>query len=144
LNLEKIAQSIADQLPAGALEGSDNRYHRLGAIAISIFGTIVVSFLIYVFYLILHKMILTEGKVLEGIGLLGVILCILCGLLAVYFFARANEIEAEKKRKVQPPGELEKGATTDKLLPDSNLENVVSVTEQTTELLLIEENDSRR
>lgn len=140
LGLDKIALSVAEQLPSKMdenLQAQKNKFERLGTIALGGFGVIVGSFLIYLLFVTIYKMILTDGKVFEGIGLLAVIVCVLCGLLAVYLFARASELETSTARQIQPLEETSQSNTTSKLLPEAGL-SIESVTERTTELMVVE------
>jgi len=136
LGLEKVAQSLVEQLPAKRdekLEKRKDKIERLGVFALSGFGVVGLGFL---FYLIVFKMILAEGKVLAGIAFLTLIIC---GLLAVVFFNYANSLkEAATKRRLQQPTELPQGGSSAKLLNEPYLETLPSVTERTTELLYVE------
>jgi len=136
LSLEKIAQSLVEQLPSKpneSLEKRKDKLERLGVIALSGFGVVGVGFL---FYLIIFKMMLAEGKVLAGLAFLALIIC---GLLAVVFFNYANSLkDAAVKNRLQEPDELPQDEMSVKLLNDSYLEPMPSVTERTTELLYAE------
>ncbi len=140
LSLEKIAQSVVEQLPVKAEESIEKRrdkIEKLGVAALISFGAIGIGFL---FYQIIFKMMLAQGKVLAGTALL---ILIVCGLLAMVFFNYANSLrEAATKRRLQQPAELPKAETSTKLLDESHLEPVPSVTERTTELLYVEKRDN--
>lgn len=136
LGLEKAAQSLVEQLPAKRdekLEEQTTSIERLGVFALSGFGVVGLGVLIY---LTIFKMILAEGRVLAGIAFLTLIIC---GILAVVFFNYANTLrEAGIKRRFEQPTELGSEEVAGKLLNESYLEPVPSVTERTTELLYVE------
>lgn len=139
LSLEKSAQSLAEQLPTRldeSLEERKNRLERLGVGALSVFGLGVLGFILYnVFY----KLMITQGKIMAGLGLLAFVVIIGCGLLSVILFAKAKEVEeARAKRPLPQPAELEQSEATKRLLPDADLNPLQSVTEHTTELLFAE------
>lgn len=143
--MDKIAQSLAEQLPSQideSLQERKNKFERLGVVSLSVFGTIVASFLIYLLSVIIYKKILIEGDVLQGIAIIGVIVCVICGLLSVYLFARANELEAATKRQIQPTEEIAQGNTTAKLLPEPGF-TIESVTDRTTEFLFVENGEKK-
>ena len=136
LSLEKSAQSLVEQIPAKidqSLERRKEKLERFGAIALSGVGVVGVGALSY---LIIFNMILAQGKILGGLALLTIIIC---GLLAVFFFNYANYLkETAVKNRLQPPEEMREYETPAKLLNDSYLEPIPSVTERTTELLDVE------
>jgi hypothetical protein len=111
----------------------------LGVVALGGFGLIGLGFL---FYQIIFKMILEQGKLLPGIALLTLIVC---GLLAVVFLNYANFLkDAGTKRPLQGPAEIPQGETSTKLLNETYLEPIPGVTEQTTELLYVEKKGGER
>jgi hypothetical protein len=139
LALETIAQSLAEQLPSKldeSLQERKERLEKLGVAALSVFGLGLLSFILYgVFY----KLMMTQGKILAGLAMLGLIVMLGCGLLSVILFARANELkEASAKRRVIEPAELPPGEPTRELLPEAPPEPVFSVVERTTERLFAE------
>jgi zinc-ribbon domain len=139
LGLEKIAQSLAEQLPTQLDENllaKKNRLERLGVTALSIFGVGLFGLLVY---LVGYKLMISQGKLLAGLGVIGFIVLIASGLLSVVLFAKANEVQEESsKRRLQRPEEKSLPADTAKLLPEGHLEPIPSVTERTTELLRTE------
>jgi hypothetical protein len=141
--LEKTAQSLAEQLPAEMdenLQARKERLERLGMILLSMFGAGILGLILYG---IVYKMILVQGRAWEGLGLLALIVMIACGLLSVVLFAKANEAaEASGQRKIREPEKLSHAETTGKLLPETKLEPVPSVTERTTDLLFAEKKKS--
>jgi hypothetical protein len=136
--LELTAKSVTEQLPGKADESllkRKNRLERLGVAALSVFGTGVLGFLLY---LIGYKLMISQGKILAALGILAFILIVGCGLLSVILFAKANEVQEESgKRRLKQPDELGEAATANPLSagpPGSTS----SVTERTTDLLLTE------
>ena len=139
LGLEKIVESLSEQLPAKideSLVAQKNKLERAGMIALSIFGLGLFGLLLY---LVGYKLMLSQGKIIAALGIIGFMVFIGCGLLSVILFAKANEVkEAANKRQVQGPDELHQPSPATNLLPEGQLEPVPSVTENTTELLFAE------
>ena len=55
-----------------------------------------------------YKLMLTQGKILAGLGIIGLIFLIASGLGSVLLFAKANELkEASGKAQLQKPNELQ-------------------------------------
>jgi hypothetical protein len=134
LGLEKIAQSLGEQLPAkfdASLQARKEKLERLGVAALSVFGVGILGLLLYT---VVDKFM--QGRTTAGLGLLALIVILGCGLLSVFLFASANEAkEAAAKRQVQEPAELTPNGETKELLPEAHPEPVFSVAERTTELL---------
>ena len=137
LGLQKIAQSLGEQLPTRrdlSLQEQKERFEKLGVVALSIFGAgVLIPFLYGVFY----KLMWTQGKFLAGLGLLALILVLGCGLLSVILFAKANEVkETSAKRPGSDPSQLKAEADTRELLEHSAPDTPsFSVADRTTELL---------
>ena len=136
LSLEKTVQSLVEQIPAKidqSLKRRKEKLERFGVIALSGVGVVGGGAL---FYMIIFNMMLAQGKILGGLAFLTIIIC---GLLAVFFFNYANSLkETAVKNRLQPPEEMPEYETPAKLLNDSYLEPIPSVTERTTELLYVE------
>ena len=137
LALEKIAQSLVEQLPARldeTLEARKNRFERLGVAALSVFGLGVLGFFLY---MVGYKLMLSQGNLIAVLGLLGLVIVLGCGILSVILFAKAKDVdETVNKRRLEGPAT--QTDTTDKLLNEGFLEPVPTVTERTTELLYAE------
>jgi hypothetical protein len=135
LGLEKIAQSLAEQLPTQLNEdllAKKDRLERLGVTALSVFGLGLLGLLIY---MVGYKLI-AQGRLLAALGIIGLIVLVGSGLLSVILFAKANEMKEESnKRRLEQPEEASLRADTAKLLQENRLEPVPSITEHTTELL---------
>jgi len=139
LGLEKVAQTLVEQLPTKLdenLEAQKNRLEQWGVAALSVFGLGLLSALLY---WIVYKLMITQGNVMTGLAFLGFLVLVGCGLLSVILFAKANEVgEAKNKRRITQPEGPAKSETTRELLPEGRLEQTPSVTEHTTELLFVE------
>jgi hypothetical protein len=137
LGLDKIAQSLGEQLPARvdeSLLARKERLEKLGVAAVSVFGLGLLSLLLY----LLGRKVITEGNVVEALVMLGLFVMFACGMLSVILFARAKELgEQAGKRQLQPTA-TEKSSSTKELLTEGSFEPVPTVTERTTELLFVE------
>ena len=143
--LEKIARSVSEQLPSKLdenLQDKKNKLERLGVAALSVFGVGVLGLFLY---MVGYKLMLTQGKILAALGVLGLLIILGSGLLSVYLFAKAKDVqEASGKRRLQHTDEMPEAAGTSKLLEESNLEEMPSVAQRTTELLFTEENSGAK
>ena len=141
LALEKIAVSLNEQLPARvepSLLARKDRLEKMGVAALSVFGLGVFGFLLYS---VGYKLLMTQGNLLAALAIIGFVIMVVCGLGSVILFARAKELgeEATKRR----PGELPKGTeATKELLTEGHFEPVPTVTERTTELLVVEKRET--
>jgi uncharacterized membrane protein len=146
LGLEKVVQSLTEQLPTRkdeTLAQRKQRFERLGVAALSVFGFGVLSFILYsVFY----KLMISQGKVWAGLGILAVLIMLGSGLLSVILFAKANEVkeEAASKRELKPPTELTTEADTRELLPEGQPAPIFSVADRTTDLLAVKPMDDKK
>lgn len=140
LGLERVEQSLTEQLPTKAnisLLKRKERLEQLGVAALGVFGLGILGFILYS---ALSKLMLSQGKFLAVLATLGLVIMMGCGLLSVILFAKANELkEASSKRQVHEPAEIPPGNATGKVLV-AHAKPVLSVTERTTELLDIERN----
>lgn len=143
LGLEKVAQSVNEQLPTELDENllaQKARYERWGRAALSVFGLGVLSLILY---FIVYQEMIVKGDILGGLAALGFILLVAAGLASVLLFVKASEVKQETaKRRSQAQADVKeavkKADTTGRLLPEIHLEPLPSVTEQTTDLLLVE------
>ena len=144
LGLEKIALSLTEQLPTRADDSpasEKERLERWGLAALSVFGAGVVALLLF---FIVYRMMFLEGKILNGLALLGMMIMGACGILAVILFAKAKEVEESAgKRRIQQKDAAVAATSTKELLTEGHLEPVPSVTDRTTDLLYAEKKDAR-
>ena len=135
LSLEKVVESLVEQLPSIDLETLQDRKRRVDRWLKIIGGTAISIVVGSILWGIIYEIIIVKGEVLGGTIFLAVIVgLILVALLAVY----RNSLEkASTKRKLsqssQPPAE-----ETARLLPGAPDALMSSVTERTTELLTID------
>ncbi len=145
LGLEKVTQTLVEQLPTKlgeSLQEQKNRLEQWGVAALSVFGLGVLGLLLYG---TVYKLMITQGRVMGGLALLGLVAIISCGLLSVYLFAKAQEVEkAKTKRRITQAEDLTPIETTRGLLPEGQLEQITSVTERTTELLVAEKKSAAK
>jgi hypothetical protein len=138
LGLEKVAQTLTEQLPTKvekSLAEQKEKLQRLGVVALSVFGVGVLSFVLYNAF---TKLMVRQGPLLAALILLAGIVVLGCGLLSVFLFAKANEL-----KEGPAPRNLEEApvSETGKLL-DAHHPPAFAVTDRTTELLSVE--NSRR
>jgi|SRR5215213_1874726 len=130
LGLEKIAQSLTEQLPNVAvksLQERKERLERLGVASLSVFGLGIIGFLLYNIFI---KLMLTQGPVVATLAVLGAIVFIGSGLASVILFAKAKELkEAAGKRQIDSSSE-----STGKLLK-AREQPAFSIADRTTNLL---------
>jgi len=130
LGLEKIAQSLTEQLPTVAVKSLQERKERLerfGVASLSIFGLGIVAFLLYNIFL---KLMPAYGPLVASLAVLAAVVFIGSGLASVILFAKAKELkETAGKRAIGSPGE-----PTGKLL-ERHQQPVFSIAEGTTNLL---------
>ena len=130
LGLEKIAQSLMEQLPTVAVTSLQERKERLehfGVASLSIFGLGIVAFFLYNIFL---KLMPAYGSLVAGLAVLAAVVFIGSGLASVILFAKAKELkEAAGKRAIGSPGE-----PTGKLL-EPHQQPAFSIVEGTTNLL---------
>lgn len=134
LGLEKIAQSLTEQLPTVAvksLQERRDRLERLGVASLSVFGLGVFGFLLYNIF---FKLLLTQGPLVATLAVLGAIIFIGSGLLSVILFAKAQELkEAAGKRQLDAP---DQSVTTELL--ESSRQPAFSIADRTTNLLPVD------
>jgi hypothetical protein len=143
LRLEKIALSLSEQLPAKvdrSLLEQKERFEKLGVAALSVFGLGILGFLLYA---VGYKLIVTQGNLLGALAIIGFLIMVACGLGSVILFAKANEVGKEKA-KLPSQQNLATGIeTTKELLTEGHFEPVPTITERTTDLLVVEKRDRK-
>ena len=142
LGLDKIAQSLGEQLPARVDEillARKERMEKLGVAALSVFGLGLLSILVYM----IGEKLLTKGNLLEALVILGFAIMLGCGLVSVFLFARAKELGEQAGKRQLQPNAAAKSESTRELLPEGMMEPVPTVTERTTELLFAEKREKQ-
>lgn len=132
LSLDKVLQSLVEQLPPGQLDRNLQERQRKVELWLTIAGgSAATIFVAGTFWAVVYKIIIIKGEVVEGLGFLGfIILIVLCGLLALY---RDSLLKSGKRQLSDPPPHP---ADTGKLLSEPRVEPIPSITERTTELLM--------
>ena len=140
LALEKVAASLSEQLPARVDEGllaQKDRFEKWGIVALSVFAFGVISFLLYS----IGSRVISKGGLLTVLLMLGVLIMMACGLASVILFAKAKEVgEKAKKGRLQ----VNESTSTKELLTEGHFEPVPTITDRTTELLVVEKRDTQR
>ena len=141
LSLEKIAQSVAEQLPAEEVDRRLRSRQRVVDRLINLVGGATVSIVVgAIVWGIIYEIIIVKGEVLGGSLFLAFVLgSILFALLALY----RSSLSTTKKGQVSSHDLPTLAQGTAKLLPESALESP-SVTENTTELLAPQKKDSAK
>lgn len=135
LSLEKVVQSLVEQLPAAVIDKNLRERQRKVELWATIFGTGAISlFVLAVLWAIIYKIIIVKGDVAEGLGVLAFILGII--VFAALMLYRESLLKASTRPSPEPASSRE--ANTAKLLPEPSFEPIPSVTESTTELLKAE------
>ena len=133
LGLEKIAESLTEQLPSVAVQSLQQRKEKLehlGVASLSVFGLGVFGLLLYSIF---SKLMLSQGPLVAVLAVLAAIIFLGSGLASVILFAKAKELkEAAGKRQVSPSSE-----PTGKLL-ESHQPPVFSIADRTTNLLPVD------
>ncbi|HEU4835612.1 MAG TPA: zinc ribbon domain-containing protein [Pyrinomonadaceae bacterium] len=136
LGLEKIAQSVSEQLPSVAvksLQERKERLERLGVASLSVFGLGIFGFLLYNIF---SKLLLSQGLFVAVLAVLAAIIFLGSGLVSVVLFAKAKELkEAAGNRQLNPSGDT--AETTGKLL-EPHQQPAFSITDRTTNLLPVD------
>lgn len=139
LNLEKTAETLLEQIPSAEnskLLKRERNLEKFGNIAFGGFGIVLLIAVCAIIYLIITKVILSGNSVFGGIMLIAFIVF---AALALTYVA-LNEDLKERKQKAIPAlkNELSGKKETGKLLEEKLFEPVLSVTENTTDLLYVE------
>lgn len=135
LRVEKILKLLVKEIQEKEktdVEKRDDLFRKLGFVSLSLLLWLVFS---VIFYLAIYYKFLIFG--VGTIAIIGVIAAFVLGILSLTFynlpkFLNRNSEEFEKKN------ELEEKLITDKLLSEGNFEPIPSVTEDSTELLFVE------
>lgn len=142
LSLEKTAQSVVEQLPAVELNKHlRERQRRVERLLYTLGGSAAVVLVVSLFWTITNEIIIGKGHVVGGLIFLAFILgFIVFALLMLY---RESLLKASSKRSSAQPT-LPQVEHTARLLPESYIEPIPSVTERTTELLVAKKKSEAR
>jgi hypothetical protein len=139
LSLEKAVQSLAEQLPALDLDKNlRERQERVDRLINIVAGSAISIAVGGILWGIIYGIIIVKGEVIAGLLFLAFIVgVILFALLSLYRESLSKA--AGKRHLLQPPPT--QASDTAKLLPDSQMEPIPSITERTTELLTVNGKD---
>ena len=141
MNLESTVDALRDWTPTQSkgLQRQERRLEKFGQIAFGGFGIVLVVAVAGLIYTIVTKMVLVGDQPFVGLLLIAFMVFAVLALGYVVF----NEDLKEKRKKVgRPlPNELDSPAVTGRLLEEKEFEPVPTVTENTTNLLPVNERD---
>lgn len=141
LNLEGVAQSLAEQLPQAEPDTDlQRRQRRIEQLLSVVIGSAFTVFVLAILWALIYKIIIVKGEILEGSIFLGLFLAAVTALILVVYRESLRESLA-KRRKSQTT--LAEGRLTGKL-PESSFEPITSVTERTTELLGVDKPEGEK
>lgn len=142
LSLEKVAQSLAEQLPTGESNKHLQDRQRLVERWLSIvLGSMFAIFVVAILWTLIYKIIIIKGQVLSGLTFLTLFVAAVTALLLVIYRESLRET-LSKHQLPQTPSALTEH--TAKLLPEPDFEPVPSVTEGTTSPLFVEKKRGRK
>ena len=139
LNLEKSAESLLEQMPTAQsanLLKNEKLIERFGSFALGGLGVVILFGITILIYTIIEKFLVSGTNVYFAVLLIAFIIFAFLSLIFVFF----NETLKERKAKINPTikNELDEKKDTAKLLEEKFFEPAASVTEDSTELLYIE------
>jgi hypothetical protein len=143
LSLEKTVQSLAEQLAAGDLDKNlQDKQRKVERWIKIVAGSAISLVTVSVLWGILYELILIKGEVLNGLIFLLFILGLITFALLVLY--RESLVKKSAKRLSSQTSPLPVAADSEKLLAETYLEALPSVTEHTTELLEVEQKDGTK
>jgi len=134
LSLEKIAQSLTEQIPTTferSLAERKERLERFGVAALCVFCLPLLGYLLYSSF---TKLTVSQGPLLAALILLGAVVVVGCGLLSAVLFAKANELKETPASRDLEKSELRE---TSNLL-DAHHPPAFVITDRTTDLLTVD------
>jgi hypothetical protein len=141
LSLEKVRQSLAEQLPEAELDKHlRDRKKQVDRILTVILGSAFTIFVLAMLWALIYQLIIVKGEVLKGSIFLGLFLAAVTALLMVIY--RESVLESITRQRMSHLS-LPERETTAKL-HESSCEPLGSVTERTTELLFAEDKSERK
>ena len=135
LRIEKILKLLVEEIQEKEktnVQKRDDLFRKLGFVSLSLLFGVCFSF---IFYLTVYYKFLLFGT--ETMTIIGLTAVIFLGLLSLIFY-RLPKFLDNKNEKFSKNAEIEEEKITNKLLSEGNFEPIVSVTENSTELLFIE------
>jgi hypothetical protein len=142
LSLEKVVQTLVEQLPSTNLDKDLQDQQRKVERWLHLVAGGTISIVVgVVLWGIIYQVILVQGEVLAGSLFLAFIVGLL--LFALLMIYRESLLKAHGKRQLsQAP--LAPSQETANLLPASSGQPISSITEHTTELLRVEQQDAAK
>jgi hypothetical protein len=140
LNLEQTALTLLEQMPsAGSAEilKRQRNLEKFGNVAFTGFGLVLLMGIGAIIHVIITKLIMTGNSVFGGILLIAFLIFAALSLAYVVL----NEDLKERKQKANPTleNELMRKRETGKLLQEMPSDPAATVTENTTDLLYVEQ-----
>jgi hypothetical protein len=141
LSLEKVVQSLSEQLSAADLDKNLLEQQRKLQRWITIIAGSTISIVVGgVMWGIIYEIMIVKGEVLVGSAFLAFLIgLVLFALLNIY---KESLVKTSGKRRTTQPRLTQEGEDA-KLLPETYFEPISSATEHTTELLMVEEKESK-
>ena len=141
LSLEKVKQSLAEQLPEAELDNHlRDRKRQVERILTVVLGSASAVAVLGMLWALIYKMIILRGEVVKGSFLLGLFVAAVTALLMVIYRESLQEsITRQRMSQLSLPEKETKGK-----LPEPSYETLASVTERTTELLFAEDKFERK
>ncbi|MCA1557101.1 MAG: hypothetical protein LC731_01015 [Acidobacteria bacterium] len=143
LNLEKIAELVAEQLPvkrdSDSVESGKEKWQPLAErVGLFILLSGAVIFFLSICWVIVTKIIIAKGEYVTGTIFLVILIALVLGG-SLLGFSNSSSDSKKNPRVSSTPDPLPEVKSTDRLLAEPELEPVPSITERTTELLTVEE-----
>jgi hypothetical protein len=141
LSLEKVVQSLSEQLSAADWDKNLLEQQRKLQRWITIIAGSTISIVVGgVMWGIIYEIMIVKGEVLVGSAFLAFLIgLVLFALLNIY---KESLVKTSGKRRTTQPRLTQQGEDA-KLLPETYFEPISSATEHTTELLMVEEKESK-
>ncbi len=139
LNLEKSAESLIEQMPSAQsanLIRGEKSIERFGNFALGGLGVVGIIGISVLLWILVTKVVLTGTNVFAAVLPVAFFIFAILSLV----FVVLNESLKEKKAKMNPAlaDEITEAKNTGKLLEEKHFEPAASVTENSTELLFVE------
>ncbi|MDQ3180465.1 MAG: hypothetical protein M3Q33_08095 [Acidobacteriota bacterium] len=137
LKVEKIFNILVKEIEERektSIQKRDDLFRKLGFVSLSLLFGLCFGFL---FYLAVYYKFVIFGK--EIMGAIGLTVMVFLGLLSLVFFNLPKFLDRKEiQEEFFKDDEIEKARKTEKLLSEGNFEPIPSVTENSTELLFVE------